>query len=207
MTAEADRVDAVTQITDHEARAVAELMEKLRGKTNIEAIVRAWAIELQALEDAAWATLMQADLESAEGVQLDQIGELLQLGRGSLNDVAYRAVLRAIVRARISSGTGPDILAVAALALDSTDFSVRFGHASALVEPHAPIGFDASAVLTVLLIAKMGGVQLQLFDPPAPESALFTFTASRILPTADSARGWGDDADDDMGGRLSGVVA
>ncbi len=208
---EPDRIAAYAKITDHVSSGLALFMAEMRKLEDPVALATAWLTQVQAIEDAFWDLLLQADLENAIGAQLDQIGELVQLARGVLDDTLYRPLLRAGIRARRSNGTGEDLIAIATLALQGTGitFSLREGHGSAVIEPHAflPEGF-ADVFLRVLRLGKAGGVQLQLFTPPAElEAGLFTLApAGALLPVADANRGWGADAGG-TGGHLTGVLA
>lgn len=209
---EPDRIAAHSQIVDHVDGGLAFFMRAFADKAKVRALARAWLLQVQDLEDALWAMLRQSDLEFAVGAQLDQVGELVQLARGVLADGLYRPLLRAGIRARRSNGTGEDLIAIATLALQGTGitFSLREGHGSAVIEPHAflPDGF-ADVFLRVLRLGKAGGVQLQLFTPPSPEleGGLFTFApAGSLLPVTDANRGWGADGGG-TGGHFTGVIA
>lgn len=203
---ELDRIEGHTRVTTVVTDVAANVGRYLRDKDDLQAVAAAWAAQLQALEDALWQMFTETDLDAAIGAQLDQLGELLVLPRGTLDDDEYRAVLRAIVRARFGSGTGDDLLAVVRLALgESATFTMREGRASVLIEPHEVIPFNAAALLDVLLLAKAAGVQLQLIEPPVAESGLFT-TSTTLLAQTSSTQGLGDSTDDTYGGSLTGVL-
>jgi hypothetical protein len=208
---EPDRIDAHAHVTTHVADGLAAFMRAFRTKPRVQALARAWLKQIQDLEDTLWELLRQSDLEAAEGAQLDQIGELVQLARGTLTDLYYRPLLRAGIRARRSNGTGEDLIAIATLALQGSGitYSLREGHGSAVIEPHGhlPAGF-ADVFLRVLKLGKSGGVQLQLFTSPVElEAGLFALApAGALLPVVDANRGLGADAGG-TGGHLTGVLA
>jgi len=203
---EPDSVTSVTRITTHAEDGVALLPRQFRGKVALEALLRSWMDQAQDVEDALW-DLLQCTLETAIGDALDQIGALVAFERGALEDEDYRVMLRAIVRARQSSGTGEDLHAVTGLTLapDAISFSAREGYASWLIEPHSPLPFSAEAMLLALNLTKAGGVQLQLVTPPRAEADLFTFSSNRFFAETSSAKGLSDTGLA-SGGHLTGVI-
>lgn len=202
---EPDAVTEHTKITDHADRGVAILPLQFRKKEFIAALLRSWLKRAQDIEDAFWDLIVETTLQTSIGDALDQIGELLAFSRGVLDDDDYRVILRAIIRARKSSGTSEDLLDVIGLLLGSIDFSTLDGYASWFVEPHEPMPFSAEVVLSVLGITKAGGVQLQLIDPPDEETDLFTFSTSQFFMQADAFRGFSD-VDQLVGGKLTRVI-
>jgi hypothetical protein len=200
---EPDHVAEVTQVTDHAARGYALLMRALRGdRPLVAALLRALLRQTQDAEDAMWA-LLTLTLDTATGAALDQFGELLGERRDpGLSDDVYRDVLRAVILANRSGGTGNELIAIGHLLFGNLfgDFTLEESFpAGVLLEPEfAMRAPDAS--MRVLRKAKAGGVKLELIDPPA-EAAWFTFAVG-LSEQADNARGWGDAVDDTLGGRL-----
>jgi hypothetical protein len=209
MTTEPDRITEITQLTDHAGEGAALVMHTLRSKPIFAAILAAWMVQVQAVETALWALLVDTTLATATGAALDQVGALLLAPRGGLtDDDDYRAVLRATVLARKSTGTAADLTAVLRAMLGVGPlFTYREGWASALLEPAAVLPFAATAAIGPLRTAKAAGVQLQLLDPPAAQSGLFTFASQAFVVEDDEPRGLGDEADDTVGGLFTGVVA
>lgn len=205
MTTEADSITEVTQITDHRTRAAALFYRQFRNSTQFKAFADAWMVQVQEIEDALWALLVDT-LETAVGAQLDQIGAILLFSRGLLNDATYRRALRAMILARKSNGTPEDLIGVARAFLDTITFSYTQGSASVVIEPHAKIPFEPTALLALLKLAASGGIQLDLISPPDAESLLFTFAASDLLlVTGDTSKGFSNVAQD-TGGRLTGAL-
>lgn len=202
MSTEPDRDITITHDTTHVAEGVAALYRQFT-KPIITAWITAYLEQAQSIEDVLWDLLSQT-LDDAVGVFLDQIGVLLGLGRGALDDTSYRAVLRSIVLARRSTGSPESLIAVAAAALGVVSFDYREGHASVLISPHAPIAFGP-ALKFVLMIAKNAGIALQLLTPAAADSATFTFSASGFAASTDASRGFSDTTQV-AGGELAGVL-
>lgn len=198
---ELDRVTEVAQITTHIAQALDLLPTQYLNKPLIAALLTSYATQAQEIEDALWA-ILQITLDNATGDMLDQIGALVLAKRGPLVDDDYRVILRATIRARLSNGTGPDILAVVALMLGEVLFSGTWGHASVLIEPHSPLPFSASAMMGVLRITASAGIQIQLINPPDEETALFTFSSRQFFTDTSATLGFSDEDQID-GGQLT----
>lgn len=202
MSTEPDRPDPITRVTDHGDRMRRHLMARLR-KPNILAWLASYARQVQELEDALWALLVETLESGIGGVSLDQIGALLGLERGATADGPYRALLRAAARLRRARGGPPDLIAAAKLALDTIAFTYEEGSASILVSPAEPLPFPAAQLRKVLGFADPGGVQLHVLDPVASAAA------ARFDPAdseaADLVHGWGDETET-TGGQWAGVV-
>jgi hypothetical protein len=112
---------ALEQITDHADRAVARLAKQHRGKTRTEALVRALAGTTQAVENALLQLLAERTLSAAAGAQLDQLGAIVGVERGVLDDAAFRVRINTQIRINRSSGTGNDILEVFRLVLPAAN--------------------------------------------------------------------------------------
>lgn len=166
------------QITDHAARAIARLLTQYRGAARLEAVVAAFADQVQAVEDAFADLLLARSLEAAAGAQLDVLGAILGEARQGYGDEAYRTHIAARVQTNRSGGTIPEVIAVMdSLALTVVDasattvlieqppaaFVVRIGVATAT-------GSMVDFLLSFLRALKPGGVRgiLEWFhDPPA----------------------------------------
>ncbi len=108
-----------TKITNHADRIVGDLLEQFQGKPRIEALVRVVAAKVQEIEDAFWQLMLERFLDTATGEQLDNLGRIVERERGDLGDEVYRGILRAKIAANLSSGTHPEVVRVAELAIDS----------------------------------------------------------------------------------------
>lgn len=205
MSAEPDSVAQITRDTDHVAEGLGLLYRQFRGKPLLTALLTAWLAQVQGVEDALWA-LLACTLETAVGAPLDQLGRVLGFPRGLLGDDSFRGVLRAVVLARRSSGRAEDLIAVMRAAFGSTDFAYAEGSASVLLEPHAPIGFDPAALFAVLTMAKAGGVQLGLINPPDAEAFLFTLSTDPFRSTAGDTSMGLSDVDQLVGGKFTGAL-
>ncbi len=108
----------ISEITNHEALALARLLQQFRAKDRIEAIVEVIGARAQLLETDFHDLIVECFLANAVGAQLDQYGALLGLPRGTADDTRYRALLGAQVQILYSSGTPDELLAILALLAD-----------------------------------------------------------------------------------------
>lgn len=203
---EPDRITAHAHDTTHVATGLSRLVQKLRERPALAALLSSWLSQVQELEDAAW-SLYGLAIDTSSGAALDQLGEVLGAARpaSDTTDAVYRRVLRAAVIALASSGDGDEALRATHALLDSWDFTLTLlSPATMLVRPDDPPDIPATVIRDVLKRVKSAGVGLQVVDVPA--GSRFRFSASRETPATGSAHGFGDESGTPSGGVLVGVV-
>jgi hypothetical protein len=84
--------------------------EEFKGKDFIIALVRAFANEVQDIEDADFPMLSLLDIDTMIGAQLDGIGDILTEPRAGQNDANYRVALKAKAARITASGTPEQII-------------------------------------------------------------------------------------------------
>lgn len=109
---------AIEQITDHADQAKARLSQQFIGKTKVEALVDALLAPIQDLETALWDLLTKRQLDTAEGQQLDDIGEIVGEQRNGRIDTDYRRFISARIAVNRSRGTIPELLSITESILD-----------------------------------------------------------------------------------------
>lgn len=207
MSAEPDRIAAHAEVTTHVADGLAALPQQFRGRAALEALAATWLAQVQDLESAAWG-LYGLAIDNSSAHALDQVGALLGQSRPSgLLDVAYRSVLRAVVKTLHSSGTGEDLLAIMReLAGGTYDFTLTEAFpASVVLRPDDPQDISAEVMLGVLRRGAAAGVALQVID--VPDEDRFRFSSSTEEVVASSSHGLGDSTGVADGGALVGVVS
>jgi len=101
---------AITQITDHEAAALARLLQQYKGKTNFQNLLKQFTTEFQAAEDAIYDLLSVLSIDTVEGEVLDLIGVVVGIARESgQTDAVYRQFLKAKIGQNFSDGTMPEV--------------------------------------------------------------------------------------------------
>ena len=92
-----------TKILNHELGAVALLTDQFQ-QSNIQGILRSWAIQFQDLEDVFWQVLESRNL-AGEGVQLDQLGALVGEPRNGRSDAQYKLAIPLRILINASDGS------------------------------------------------------------------------------------------------------
>jgi hypothetical protein len=105
---------SVTQITDHQARALATLLSQWGGAVKIKALLAALIARIQEADDDAWAMIGGRMLATAEGAQLDILGSLVGQARGGLADDDFRRLCVVRIQANLAKGRAEAIIQIAA---------------------------------------------------------------------------------------------
>ena len=98
------RADALTQITDHVSRALHRLLSQFQGKPRWEALIASYVTQVQQLENEIWLLHTMCWIDSGEGQQLDDIGDVVGEARQGWSDDEYRGYLKARIRTSKSDG-------------------------------------------------------------------------------------------------------
>lgn len=102
---------ALVENTDYAGDMITRLIGKLSDVSHAD-FIRTFAAEIQEFETAAFEVLTQRWLDTAVGVQLDGLGQIIGRERAGSDDDTYRLLLRAQILLNLSSGTVPQILAI-----------------------------------------------------------------------------------------------
>jgi Protein of unknown function (DUF2612) len=154
--------------TDHKERAIGVLLSQLRDKPRFTKLIEILVRPLQEIEDVIWDLYTKRRLDSAAGVQLDVIGRIVDEQRAGLNDDDYRAILRIKIRVLFSRGTGPDLIKICQLFLQSNDFTYTEFYPAAIAIDVAGATTRPSLLSRFLKRAKSGGVRLDVFNGTGP---------------------------------------
>jgi hypothetical protein len=101
------------QITDHQARALATLLSQWGGASRLKALLAALVERVQEADDDAWAMIAGRMLDTAEGAQLDILGQIVGQARGGLADADYRALIRVRIQINLARGRVVALLQIA----------------------------------------------------------------------------------------------
>lgn len=113
---------SLTKKTDHETAALNMLPEQFKNSTNLRKLIAAligpelsstWAV--QELENVFWQLFYSLWLDTAEGQQLDGLGEHVGEGRLSPDDVEYLGALKLKVAINVSKGEGNRLIEIASV--------------------------------------------------------------------------------------------
>ena len=110
--------DDFRYVEDHAARAVGLLVSQFDDAEKLRAFVRALVMEAQEVEDAFNDLVNLRWLDTAEGEQLDGLGEILNESRMGRGDTDYRQALRFRIFVNTSEATPETIVSALRLLLD-----------------------------------------------------------------------------------------
>lgn len=188
-------------VLDHADRALSRLPTFLRGKPQLEALVRAIAAQYQAAEDGLWSLVDARAVDGAAGAQLDVLGALVGTARGPLDDADYKIRIRVQIRINRSAGRGDDVLQILRLALGTaTNRLVLRELPPASFEAQVFGALDeavAGALVSILRRARSSAVRGELVWSTVDDAATFTFDG------AAPGSGFGTTADATLGGQLA----
>lgn len=158
--------------------SVARLWKQYEGRPNwtdlAEIIGEAWRDA-----DAQIGSIKsQIPVSSADGVQLDLIGELVNLPRYGLDDDDYRKAIKVEVQTLISSGTAPQIIdAVATIAPNNAITYTEIYPAALIVDVDAITVEQLDLLLTLLCDMPQGGVAALLAASDRSTARGFGYTS------------------------------
>lgn len=175
---------ALTHQTDHEGAALDRLAAEFRKSPTLAKLIRAFASEVQAVEEAAWQLYTERGLDVAVGAQLDLVGKKLDEPRGdSADDDEYRLRLRGKIRVLKSSGRTEDLLAMLrAVDPDADEYEVQDRYPKAVdvvvVKDSMPER-EARVLRRFLSLAKAAGERVMLeWTQLAEAETLYTARAT-----------------------------
>lgn len=185
------------------------LISQFRNKPRIEATLCALLAGVQDLHDAIWQVLTERWLGSAVGVQLDQLGTIVNLPRAGWVDGTYRGMLRAQVLTLRSKGRWPDLFAIleamgVTLTLTTVDEPAMAAMRIVLGEPMDG-DISAADVFNFITRAKPAGVRFTLEFPVEDLAETFAW-ADGDVNQVDTLRGWADDTET-LGGHFADVLS
>jgi hypothetical protein len=181
---------------DHVIAALALILEQDKTRERFKKLVSIAVTPLQDVEDVLWEIHEGRNIDSAEGVQLDQLGAIVGEFRQGRSDDVYRLWIRARGYANRAAGRPDDFLFILRLLLepDATIEWVQLPTRDA--EAYVTVtntDIDLTQVLEILQLVKPAGVALFFEGSAYPPEDTFAFAG----PTA----GAGFDV-----GHFSGIV-
>jgi len=102
----------VTKITTHQIDALNRLLEQYREKPNLAGTLNSFNTQIQELEDAIFDLIEDRSLNSAIGVQLDQLGKIIGIERQGFDDDFYRILLFVQIGINVSQGEPEKVIDV-----------------------------------------------------------------------------------------------
>lgn len=173
---------SLAHVTEHVERGLSRLIEQYKGKPRLEAWVRSYLNEVQALSDAAWQVLVSRLVDDAVGEQLTVLGRIVGETNRVEDDERFRVVVRARIAVNSSRGRGEDIIRVAGLLFARPVILTEFFPGAMTLEVAEAIDFIPTIEHRMLEEAASAGVRIDVhFYGDDPED-VFRF---------DEGPGWG----------------
>jgi hypothetical protein len=205
---------ALTQITDHAARARALVLEQYKTMTTkFLPLVDAVVGSVQDAEDALWGYVAMMLLGSSTGVWLGQLGRIVGEERETADDDDYREFIAARVLANKSQGSIEDIIAVVRKVITvpgsaaGATLTVQQFFPAALQATIGSFDFSDVALLDrlrrMLLRTRAAGVgQNVVYQFQDDDAEMFTFEWDAGSPSV-TGLGFDDEAAPGDGGHLA----
>jgi hypothetical protein len=196
----------LTHDTNHREEAVARLCQQYVGNEGVIALLDAHSEGIQLLEDALL-TLQtkRLPLDSATGVQLDGIGDIVGQIRNGMSDTLYCLWLKARMLANVSAGCPETLIAIVRVITGSMNPVQVVGvyPAGVLLLIAGELPTTASDLAQILGQAVAAGVSLQFVYSTTDDAHTFTF-ADGDAEQASTDEGWATD-DQSAGGLWADV--
>ena len=164
-------------VVDHEAEGSTKILSQYKSSPIFDVTLDTFTAKINELETEFTKFKSQLQLDTALGVNLDLIGDILNSPIRPIDDEDYRKVLYALVVAYNSEGRASDILNLMSKVIDYDDINiVDYGLASFGIQvfnPSFPI--DPAFISNSINISKSAGVLYEGLVVVTDAAPLFSF--------------------------------
>lgn len=192
----------IEYIESHCEDAKSLLTQEYKGLPRIEGYLCALGDQCQEVEKTLYQLLTLCNLDTATGVNLVQLGQIVGEEKRDRADDIYRVFIGIRILVNSSDGTIDQLLAIVLKAFGPSCGVYLYENAPMSVQVILPtdIGDIEPLDFTLYLrLAKDAGVRLDFIWTVVDESATFTFNASA------SGQCLGSTTDASLGGKIAGV--
>jgi hypothetical protein len=168
----------LTKKTTHIEEAKANLIEQFKNKPNLAALSDAYVEQIQDLEDVYFQLIDDRTLDTAVGVQLDGIGQIVGEERKGLNDDDYRIRLKARIRINLSSGTAEELYRILELLVQNNIEIEEFYPAAIVIRLDNEFIGDEDEIAGIIAVSRAAGVDATLEFTESPDANTFFFSNS-----------------------------
>jgi hypothetical protein len=153
-----------------EQTALNRLYYQWQDQPNWQALMRVIGQVFQRVEDLSLDVLQQFQLATATGIQLDAIGALFGIARGSLTEEQYRLAIIAKGSAMISSGTHDELIGILQVMFPTAEITISDAYPAAITVTLSDVGINLALVAFVAtiflpVVAAGVGVNFVVVDP------------------------------------------
>jgi hypothetical protein len=194
-------VDAVDHATDGASHLIPEYQASPRMRDWIDAYLE----QVDSLEDVALELLAMRSVYTAEGVQLDTIGDIVQQPRGDLGDDEYRVFLIGKIYANFADGQMPQIYHLLVTLLKHETVQIHeYWPAAIAVYADGVIYHDTINRLLYLMVG--GGINYTFEFSAVSHANAFVFSNVVDAEGSNPNQGMGPmNAETGTGGKISGT--
>jgi hypothetical protein len=183
----------IVRIDNHWEQAQELLLEQYKRAPRFLAWLKSYVDRVQTLENAIWDVIVSRIVETAVGVQLDAIGNLVVEPRNGKSDEVYRLYVLARIRLNWSNGKAVDIIEVLRIVEAAGFRYLEYPPASIDVEytsPPAASGIDLAAIAQQ---ARATPIRLGVVISPEPYSGSIIGSYDESIPS--TTQGGADEAE------------
>jgi hypothetical protein len=162
---------------DHESEGSDKILSQYKNSPIFDVTLDTFTAKINELEDQFTKFKTELTLDTALGVNLDLIGDILNSPIRPIDDEDYRKVLNALVVAYNSDGRASDILSLMNGIMSFDDINIiDYGIASFGVQVFNPVlPLDVDFIVGAVDIAKSAGVLFEGLVVVPDTSPLFSF--------------------------------
>jgi hypothetical protein len=180
----------LTQKTDHVSEALDNSIDFFKNKPKFAAFMTALVNQIQDIEDVSFELFLNRWLDTAVGVQLDGLGDIVGESRQGRGDDDYRLAIKARIQINFSNATPEDIYAALVNFNDRiyefidvypATFMIRL--VDALVSGTDPTPEEFQAFLNTI---NAGGVKAWFQYSEADDDNTFTFSSGDTAEASDN---------------------
>lgn len=192
----------ITKITDHQQQGIKRLISQYKEKASIESLLNTYFVQIKELENLFFDLLNNRNIQSAIGLQLDNLGTILGEPRNGTTDDIYRVLLLTRITRNNSEGTPEDLIGIfntimgAVFSIYYEIFPAEFNLIAVNPTPIIPI----SSLRSILEQAKPAGVDLVTISQTG--GSYFGFQADQ----SPNASGFGDTGNSGIGGDFTEII-
>jgi hypothetical protein len=202
---------ALAHLTDLVATFAARVISQYQTKPRFMALHRGLTQLAQDAEDQLWAIVAKLDIDQADGVWLDYLGNFVREPRAGANDADYLKFIKARIVANRSQGRIEDLIAVVKIITALSVFPVaRKTPASVeiILDGYAMAEPIRTRLMQLLRATRAAGVRLMvLYAADATDTNMFLFSSDDTLQASATQGAVEDDPNDVNGGKLADADA
>lgn len=154
---------SISKNDSHVEQALRRRIEQFKEKARFGDLLTSYIQSVQFVEDALFQVLDDTTLLTSEGLQLDNIGQIVGEPRFGRNDLQYATAIRARILLNVSEGTTTDIILLILALQDGLSVNVielfPAGFLAIIETPIDPNVVDTTQISTIIGEGRPAGVR------------------------------------------------